>query len=222
MKKNGLIALLSILVLSLMLSGCTVTESQKVMMDQNQKKMDEAAKLMKTVPVPQLNYSLERQNISERLITTNDPAMLMWIYPMSAGRVIGRFPVRGKVTSGSKRLTATQQLIPFSQKANSDSSTVEYHLTDAPDEMGTYGSSGDYIFWFDPAGRYQQFKGDYFESQVPYQIEKGFGTIQSEVDATEEAKRAQYQKDIKDNPIKVIIEPAPTPTPTKPAEGAKK
>ncbi|MFC8686048.1 hypothetical protein [Brevibacillus porteri] len=190
--KKGLITLITF---SLMLVGCapTTTSSspEATMNAQNQKKAEQAAKMMTQTDTPTFNRSLERENIAERLKQTNDPNMLQWIYPMSAGRVIGRFPVRGKITSGSKRLTSPVM------KADIDKG--EYYgeeFTEAPDEMGAYGSSGEYIFWFDPANRYHQHRGDYFLSPVPYKIDLGYGTISTEIDQTENSKRNTYEKQI--------------------------
>jgi hypothetical protein len=169
-----------VMIITAMLSGCMEpSEIEK----QTQAKMENAMNVMAQTKVPIIHKSLERENIRQRILVSNDPNTLLWIYPMSAGRVIGRFPVKGKVTSGSKRLT------PSTGYDFDTSATVEL-----PDEMGTYGSSGDYIFWFDPAGNFHQHKGDYFLSTVPYKIDLGYGTITMEIDKQEEAKRTEYEK----------------------------
>lgn len=180
---------LSLAILALVLVGCSgvIVEpsAQNVMKEQAADKNEQAAAMMTKTPTPAFNESLDRENIAQRLMKTNDPNMLQWIYPMSAGRVIGRFPVRGKVTSGSKRLTQPEQIMGRGGSL---------WQVEAPDEMGTYGSSGDYIFWFDPAGRYHQHQGDYFISPVPYKIDIGYGTISIEIDQAEEAKRGIYNQ----------------------------
>jgi hypothetical protein len=187
------ITIIGLLIISMSLIGCTGDKSDQIMSAQNESKKIQAAAMMEQTPTPAFDRSLERENISNRLKSTNDPTQLTWIYPMSAGRVIGRFPVRGKVTSGGKRLTSTQQVI---------NGLNTFALGEAPDEMGAYGSSGDYIFWFDPAGRGPlQHKGDYFISPIPYKIDSGYGTISYEVDQIEEAKRNIYEKETKANPI---------------------
>lgn len=163
------------------LVGCEQTADQK----QQEAKMEQANRMMDQVQVPNFNRSLERENIKERLIQNNDAGVLQWIYPMSAGRVIGRFPVRGKVTSGNKRLTSTEQI---------KATTSNHVVVEAPDESGAYGSSGPYIFWFDPAGRYHQHQGDYFMSPVPYKLDIGNGTISVEIDAAEQSKMVEYDK----------------------------
>lgn len=178
-------------VLAFALTGCTVTE-QTTMQQQQQEKLNQAEKVMEQTKVPQFNQSLERENIRQRLLVSNDPTTLQWIYPMSAGRVIGRFPVKGKVTSGGKRLTSSDMFVDGIDMGD----TWGQVSVEAPDEMGTYGSSGEYIFWFDPAGRIHQHRGDYFVSPVPYQIDEGYGTISIEVDTAEENKISEYKSQI--------------------------
>jgi len=194
MKKKLIVGIIGLMVVSITLIGCNQTDAQKVMEQQNTNKQTQAATMMTQTPTPNFNRSLERENIINRLKSTNDPNQLTWIYPMSAGRVIGRFPVRGKITSGGKRLTSTQQYIITNNTS---------YVGESPDEMGAYGSSGDYVFWFDPAGRGPfQHRGDYFVTPVPYKIDLGYGTITYDVDSNEESKRSNYEEQIKKNQIK--------------------
>lgn len=196
-KKQIIAGTVSLVLVAGLLGGCGPTQSQgnDTLKEQNKQKVQQAGNLAQITPGPVLTSSLERQNISRRLVVSNDPNTLQWIYPMSAGRVIGRFPVQGKVTSGSKRLTSGQQITTYSN-GNGGSTGV---VTETPDEMGAYGSSGEYIFWFDPAGRPHQHKGDYFVSPVPYTIDKGYGTISVDIDTSEESKRNSYESQIKDS-----------------------
>ena len=189
-KKSGTKLALGAMILSLVLAGCSESEIDK----QTAQKVENANVVMAQTQPPVIKRSLERENISQRIKVSNDPNTLQWIYPISAGRVIGRFPVKGKVTSGGKRLTPTSGY-------NSQTQSSE----ELPDEMATYGNSGDYIFWFDPAGQIHQWKGDYFVSPVPYQIDKGYGTISVDIDNSEQQKIGQYQQQIKDTNEKMNL-----------------
>lgn len=181
LKKLAIGAVVSALAITT-LAGCEEpTEIEK----QEQAKVKNAMTLFQQTKVPKINKSLERENIRQRILVSNDANTLQWIYPMSAGRVIGRFPVKGKVTSGSKRLTSSQNYV------------MNQGYTEAPDEMGAYGSSSPYIFWFDPAGQIYQWQGDYFVSPVPHMIDKGYGTIDVEIDAEENRKAESYKEQIK-------------------------
>lgn len=193
--KTGIILTIIAVMLSACMEDTTTVSSSQTIADQNAKKADQAAKVMEKTQVPTFTESLDRENIRDRLIVTNNANTLQWVYLFSAGRNIGRFPVRGKVTSGGKRLSSPEMVIGIDK-----GEFYGQELTEAPDEMGTYGSSGPYIFWFDPAGQYHQWQGDYFLSPVPYKIDKDFGTITSELDITEDAKRAAYEKEILANP----------------------
>ncbi|PLS19206.1 hypothetical protein CVD28_02005 [Bacillus sp. M6-12] len=180
--KKGLKWIIPITLVATMLTGCMeVSEIEK----QQNEKVENANKLMSQTKVPSVEKSLERENIRQRILVSNDSDTLQWIYPMSAGTIIGRFPVKGKVTSGNKRLTATEGY-------NANTSTSE----ELPDEMGTYGSSGEYIFWFDPTGLPHQHKGDYFISPVPYTLQNN--TILTDIDASEEQKREEYAKQMEE------------------------
>lgn len=191
MKKLLTVILSSVLLLSV-LSACE--ETTNVADKQQQQKNENTQSIMNQTPVPKLTHSLERENIRKRIILTNDPNTLQWIYPISNGRVIGRFPVKGKVTSGQKRLTSAMRV-----------NTSGYQndvVTDYPDEQGAYGSSNEYIFWFDPAGNIYQWEGDYFVSTVPYEIDKGYGTVTMTVDKSEQAKIDSYNQQIKESNAK--------------------
>ena len=124
--KKIILGIAMVVIMSFSLVGCD--EASQVRTEQRLEKEKQAMHVMKQTPIPEFNRSLERENIVKRLKVTNDPNTLQWIYPMSAGRVVGRFPVLGKVTSGSKRLT------PESYYNGSSSEIL-------PDETGSYGSS---------------------------------------------------------------------------------
>ena len=113
--------------------------------------------------------SVEQQNIIDRINVTTDNTRVMWIHLISLnGDIIKRMPVRNKVTSSGKRLEPkhasdadgvypdTPFAIPW-YTINHPSRPPVYWETDEfiqPD--GTYGDSDQYIFWFDPQGRYHQ------------------------------------------------------------------
>jgi hypothetical protein len=116
------------------------------------------------IPKNSRGRTVEQQNIEDRIRTTTDPTKVMWIHLISLdGKVIKRMPIRNKVTSSGKRLE------PKSAAANHEGSympssgikipgTDSYYATNEliqPD--GTFGDSDNYVFWFDPMGRYHQY-----------------------------------------------------------------
>jgi len=123
------------------------------------------SKLLAQVPAPQLENSLERQNISKRLTTFSDPAKISYIYLVNYGRVMAYYVVKGKITSGGKRLTPQSQFV--------DCDKGEFHGdcdAEAPELDGTYGSSNPYIFFWTTDGVYVQWSGDYMLTDQPLHL----------------------------------------------------
>lgn len=122
------------------------------------------AKLISQTPAPQLDNSLERQNISKRLTTFSDPAKISYIYLISYGKVMSYYVVKGKITSGSKRLT------PQNQVTYQDVGTPDNVVVEAPELDGTYGSSNPYIYFWTTDGVYVQWTGDYMLTDQPLSL----------------------------------------------------
>lgn len=169
MKKYFLLPVLAF-VLVLFGNGCDMqsntTETEAV--QENQKKLTVA------VPIPELNNSLERVNISKRLQSFDDPNKVSYIYLVDYGRVMAFYTIKGKVTSGGKRLT--RQSVTVDGDGNvaevgkdvfdqSGSYTVEQ-----PELDGTYGSSAPYIFFWTTEGAYVQWSGDYMLVDQPLKL----------------------------------------------------
>src|SRR3989344_5213820 len=103
----------------------------------------------------------EQQNIKERLLEDNKPGSVKHLYVISAysGQVIIYSTVRGKVTSGGKRLTPTTVVDNwggaskgFGVDFNGNTMITQEVLQDD----GTYGSSSEYLYWWDTKGVYHQ------------------------------------------------------------------
>lgn len=105
--------------------------------------------------------TVEQRNVRDRLAMDNKPGSIKHLYVISAysGQVILYSTVRGKVTSSGKRLTPTS--------VNGSGSDTQYtipveigghrrYTNEVLQDDGTYGSSIDYIYWWDVQGRYHQ------------------------------------------------------------------
>lgn len=123
-------------------------------------------RLTNAVPIPKLDNSLERDNISKRLSLFSDPNKISYIYLVSYGKVMAFYTVKGKITSGSKRLTSGQQIVEASWCSSGNCSMV----TDAPELDGTYGASSPYIFFWTTEGIYVQWSGEYMLSDQPLKL----------------------------------------------------
>lgn len=165
------VVLLLWLVISIANSPSTpdpVTDTQTV--------SDTQKKLSAVVPLPVLTNSLERENISKRLTTFDDPAKISYVYLVNYGRVMAYYVVKGKITSGNKRLTNPKRAIDdCGNLINLDggngwgcaSATI---TVDAPELDGTYGTSADYIYFWTTDGTYVQWSGDYMLTDQPMQL----------------------------------------------------
>lgn len=112
----------------------------------------------------------EIDNIGNRLRLTSDPNLLGHIALINkVGQVVLYTTIKGKVTSGSKRLTSTTYCPGIMG-------------TDCPSDEGTYGSSNPYIFFWTANGQYIQTSMDYIYSDKPLRLdEKPLFTIADSV-----------------------------------------
>lgn len=103
--------------------------------------------------------TVEQQNIIDRIQMDNKPGAIKHLYVISAmsGQVIIYSTVRGKVTSSKKRLT------PDTADGSSQSGTFtfqvggkDYSTNQVLGEDGTFGSSIEYLYWWDSKGAYHQ------------------------------------------------------------------
>ncbi len=117
-----------------------------------------------TVPTGSDGLTTEQKNIGDRLQADNKVGSIKHLYVISAysGQVIIYSTVRGKVTSSGKRLT------PNTVKSAGSSSGSLYGgfgvqiggITAITEEVlqddGSYGSSSEYLYWWDTKGVYHQ------------------------------------------------------------------
>lgn len=94
----------------------------------------------------------EIENIQRRLKLTGDPGLLGYVLLLNdAGQPIYYATVKGKITSGSKRLTRPGSLNGYEE----------------PSDEGTYGSSSPYVYFWTTSGQYIQWNGAYLFSDQP-------------------------------------------------------
>lgn len=113
-----------------------------------------------TVKTDAEGWSVEQRNIADRLRMDNQPGSIKHLYVISpySGQCLLYSTVKGKVTSSGKRLTPSTVVVGASG---------EYRLSgfDGPSgtttnevlqDDGAYGSSAEYIYWWDSRGKYHQ------------------------------------------------------------------
>lgn len=105
-------------------------------------------------------WSIEQRNIAERLKIDNLPGSIKHLYIISpySGDTLIYSTVKGKVTSGGKRLTPTSVVVGASGdfKRNGFGGPGGTTTSEVLQDDGSYGSSCEYIFWWDVQGRYHQ------------------------------------------------------------------
>ena len=107
----------------------------------------------------------EIDNIQRRLKLTSNPGQIGFVLLLNqAGQPIMYTSVRGKVTSGGKRLTNPTGLIATDLGANGTGSAP----APGPSDEGTYGSSDPYVFFWTTDGQYIQWNGGYLYSDKPF------------------------------------------------------
>lgn len=106
--------------------------------------------------------TVEQENIKRRIELENDPGSIKHLYMISAatGDVLLYSTVKGKVTSSGKRLTPYSVAIRTGEYGNGgEGFRVDFNghsmvTSEVLQDDGTYGSSVEYIYWFDAQGRY--------------------------------------------------------------------
>lgn len=141
-------------VLSVSLTGC---------FDDNTSNKDiQAQKAAAAAQQIQFSENAEIENIKRRLELTANPGLNGFVILLNQmGQPVMYTGVKGKVTSGGKKLTPTQEL-----KCHSSGCNV---MTSASDE-GTHGSSGEYIFFWTQNDQYIQWNGGYLYSDKPFRL----------------------------------------------------
>jgi hypothetical protein len=153
MNKRFVMVTAALIALSPMLAACQE--------DQPSNRSVQADKAAKAAQAVQFDDNAEIDNIQRRLKLTADPGKLGFILLMNqAGQPIMYEGVKGKVTSGSKRLTRPDALGTYGTNGSPA-------VRQAPSDEGTYGSSSPYIFYWNVDGVYRQWDGNYLYSDQP-------------------------------------------------------
>ena len=136
--------------------GCDATSSPPV-------SSSGISKATVKIPTGSDGLTAEQRNISERLKKDNEPGAIKHLYVISAysGQVLIYSTVKGKVTSGGKRLTPTSVLATDPYQAPTHGFHVDIGgstqiTSEVLQDDGTYGSSTDYLYWWDTNGVYHQ------------------------------------------------------------------
>ena len=144
------------IICTLLLAGCQ--EDKKAAKNVQAEKAKAAANSIA------FTENAEIDNIKMRLELTANPGLLGFVVLLNeTGQPVMYSGVKGKITSGSKRLTKPD-------RATSEGPGSNNVVMQSPSDEGTYGSSGEYIFFWTPAGQYIQWNGKYLYSDKPFRL----------------------------------------------------
>lgn len=111
----------------------------------------------------------EIDSLKAKLELTSNPNTVGFILLLNqAGQPILYTSVKGKITSGGKRLTSPEACIDAGKIIEESINTICERIGVAPSDEGTYGSSGEYIFFKNMDGEYFQWNGTYLYSDKPF------------------------------------------------------
>ena len=116
------------------------------------------------VPVDANGRTIEQENVIERLKRDNTPGSTKYLYIISpfSGDVLIFSSVKGKVSSSGKRFSPTSVEAYVSPGSNYyypmfvDIGGKTYGTNEVLQDDGSYGSSSEYIYWFDQRNVYHQ------------------------------------------------------------------
>lgn len=162
------------------LVGCDnqPTETQKSVL-QAEQKADEARRQMAD---PQ-----EQKAISDRSQMMNKPGLMMYTLVLGDMNTPLAYMTTGRIVSGGKRLNAPDYLYCASAAGNCS-------WRAAPNLDGTYGSSGDYVYFWTTSGVYWQVPANkVISSSHPIRLND---TTKIHVDIASEKAVADYNKTV--------------------------
>lgn len=165
MNQNMIIGVLLLIVVAALTAGCVAAPMSEEKTSVREAKMTEInqAMLLQSSPPPQLDKSLERENLIRRLDLLNDENKIFYIYLVSYGKVMAEYVAKGKVSSVNSKLTTQEQIIndPHGNYGSGG------RVVESPDLDGSYGSNGDAVFFFTTDGAYVEWAGEYMISDYP-------------------------------------------------------
>jgi len=138
-------------VLAVSVAACSETHKSTAQ-SEGQKLTEQAFEQQsKAVPYPadQMKDSQERRNLRERLLRTNDPDAIGYVYLLNFGKIFGYYTIKGKVSSTQSQMTTDQLLVKADYGEGWESQVVN-----APGDDGSYGANEDGVFFFTTEGAF--------------------------------------------------------------------
>jgi hypothetical protein len=157
-----------LLTLPFLLMGCVADDGVQKSEQRNQ--MENQKSLVESQPAETLSYSVERQNLIERMKRLNDRNLVGYVYLLSdTGQVIASYVTKGKVSSLGSYLTGGETLVDKSGGL-CDYNDGDCYTVESPDYDGSYGGNPEGIFFFTDTGAMVEWAGRYVWTDQPLTI----------------------------------------------------
>jgi hypothetical protein len=143
--------LLSVLFVAVLLISCKEarTENQTAVQEQAHTEGNQA-RLNQNQPLPDITWSMERDNLIKLKKLQNDRTVTFFMYVFIEGisEPIGYYQVN-KVSSVNSQLSNPEQIISGNSQGNNLPAGTAVSIP-SPSEDGSYGTNGDAVFGFTP------------------------------------------------------------------------
>ena len=144
--------LLTLMVIMLTSARCEEAHGEdntSALTEQNHTEQNQQT-LLETQPLPNITWSMERDNLIKLKKLQNDRTVtfFMYVFIEGCGEPIGYYQVN-KVSSVNSQLSNPQQIISGLSRTNNLPSQTAC-VIESPSEDGSYGENGDAVFGFTP------------------------------------------------------------------------
>lgn len=170
MSTRAKIILIPMMVLAVVLAGCTPGKSSETQEKDQAITQTYYKKLSEKVPYPvdQMNDSIERRNLREKLLRFNKPDKIGYVYLLSqTGEVISFFTIKGKVSSTQSQMTTSDVVGRYCEGTGCESGVV----TKGPSDDGSYGENEQGVFFFTTEDVYVSWSGLYLYMDAPLKVD---------------------------------------------------
>jgi hypothetical protein len=116
-------------------------------------------------PAAELKDSLERANLKKRLLRTNKPDAVGYVYLMNFGQIVGYYTIKGKVSSTQSQMTTSDLVNKFCDNG------CAWVTTGAPGDDGSYGDNEPGIFFFTTEDQMVTTSLDYIWADQPISVD---------------------------------------------------
>lgn len=153
------------------LSACEYDNEVSKSRQEDQKLSGQAYEQQKkAVPFPagELQDSLERRNLKERLLRQNDPSRVGYVYYVPFGKFLGFWTIKGKVSSTQSQMNPSDEI---TEDLSDCSGCFESQVMESAGDDGSFGESERGVFFFTTEGVMVQLpEDDYVYSDQPIEL----------------------------------------------------